>query len=65
LRLGRADGNRETLLFDFPAIKLSSGSPSVGSKNQDVMHQAGFTAIGHMTLGFTVSVGRFWYLPTS
>jgi hypothetical protein len=27
MRLGRADGNRETLLFDFPAIKLSSGSP--------------------------------------
>ena len=26
MRLGRKDGNRETLLFDFPAIKLSSGS---------------------------------------
>jgi hypothetical protein len=65
MRLGRADGNRETLLFDFPAIKLSSGSPSVGGNNQDVMIQAGFTAIRHVTLGYTVSVGRFWYLPTS
>jgi Phage tail tube protein len=30
MRLGRADGSRETLLFDFPAIKLSLSSPSVG-----------------------------------
>jgi hypothetical protein len=65
MRLGRKDGNRETLLFDFPAIKLSSGSPSVGGTNQDVMIQAGFTAIRHVPLGYTVSVGRFWYLPTS
>jgi hypothetical protein len=64
MRLGRKDGNRETLLFDFPAIKLSSGSPSVGGKNQDVMIQAGFTAFRHVALGYTVSVGRFWYLPT-
>jgi hypothetical protein len=65
MRLGREDGNRETLLFDFPSIKLSSGSPSVGGKNQDVMIQAGFTAFVHATLGYTASVGRFWYLPTS
>ena len=65
MRVGRKDGNRETLLFDFPAIKLSSGSPSVGGTNQDVMIQAGFTAIRHVPLGYTVSVGRFWYLPTS
>src|SRR6516165_6091684 len=65
MRLGRADGNREKLLFDFPAIKLSSGSPSVGGNNQDVMIQAGFTAIRHVALGYTVSVGRIWYLPTS
>ena len=65
MRLGRKDGNRETLLFDFPAIKLSSGSPSVGGTNQDVMIQAGFTAIRHVPLGYTVSVERFWYLPTS
>jgi hypothetical protein len=50
---------------DFPAIKLSSGSPSVGGKNQDVMIWAGFTAIRHAPLGYSVSVGRFWYLPTS
>jgi hypothetical protein len=65
MRLGRSDGNRETLLFDFPSIKLSSGSPSVTGKNQDVMIDAGFQAIMHATLGYTMSVGRFWYLPTS
>jgi hypothetical protein len=65
MRLGRSDGNRETLLFDFPAIKLSSGSPAVSGKNQDVMIDAGFQAVMHATLGYTMSVGRFWYLPTS
>jgi hypothetical protein len=64
MRLGRKDGKSETLLLDFPAIKLSSGSPSVGGNSQDVMIQAGFTAIGHVALGYTVSVGRFWHLPT-
>jgi hypothetical protein len=63
MRLRRGNGNREVLLFDFPAIKLSSGSPSVGGKNQDVMIQAGFTAIKHATLEYTISVERSWYLP--
>jgi hypothetical protein len=53
MRLGRSDGSRETLLFDFPAIKLSSGSPAVSGKNQDVMIDAGFQAVMHATLGYT------------
>jgi hypothetical protein len=65
MRLGRSDGNRETLLFDFPAIKLASGAPSVSGKNQDVTIDASFTAFMHATLLYTVSVSRFWYLPTS
>lgn len=65
LRVGRSDGNRESLLVDFPSIKMSSGSPSVSGKNQDVMIQAGFQAIMDATRGYTMSVGRFWYLPTS
>jgi hypothetical protein len=65
MRLGRSDGNRETLLFDFPAIKLSSGSPSVSGKNQDVMIETVFQAVMHATLGYTMSVGRVWYPPTS
>jgi hypothetical protein len=46
-------------------VKLSSGSPSVSGKNQDVTIQPGFQAIMHATLGYTMSVGRFWYLPLS
>jgi hypothetical protein len=65
MRLGRSDGHRETLLFDFPAIKLSSGSPAVSGKNQDVTIDAGFQAVMHATLGYIMSVGRFWYLPAS
>lgn len=65
LRVGRKDGNRESMLLDFPTIKLSSGSPSVSGKNADVMIQAGFTAYMDPTLGYTMSVTRFWYLPSA
>jgi hypothetical protein len=65
LRLGRADGNRESLLIDFPSIKLSSGAPAVSGKNQDVMIQANFQAIMHSTLGYTMLIQRYWYLPIS
>lgn len=63
IRIGRTDTNNETLVFDFPSIKLASGSPAVQGKNQDVMINAGFQAIMHATLGYTASVGRFWYQP--
>lgn len=62
-RLGRTDSNNETLVFDFPSIKLSSGSRSVSGKNADVMLNASFQAIRDAMLGYTASVGRFWYLP--
>lgn len=62
-RIGRTDSNNETLLFDLPAIKLSAGAPSVSGKNQDVMLPANFQAIAHRTLGYTMLVERFWYLP--
>ncbi|WP_316172412.1 phage tail tube protein [Bradyrhizobium sp. SZCCHNRI2049] len=65
MRIGRSDGYRETILFDFPSIKLGSGAPSVAGKNQDVTISAGFTAFRDATLLYTVGVGRFWYLPTS
>lgn len=63
-RVGRADGNRSTYLFDLPRLKLSGGSPEVSGKNQDVMINAGFQAYRHPTLGYTISIGRFWYLPS-
>lgn len=63
MRVGRADGNRESYLFDFPSIKLGSGSPSVSGKNADVMISANFTAFMDATKLYTMSTGRFWYLP--
>lgn len=63
IRLGRTDSNNESLVFDMPSIKLSSGSPAVSGKNADVMLQAGFQAILDATYGYTLSVGRFWSLP--
>lgn len=63
MRVGRQDGNRESYLFDFPSIKLGSGSPSVSGKNADVTIQGGFTAFMDATKLYTMSVGRFWYLP--
>jgi hypothetical protein len=63
MRLGRSDGNRESYLFDFPSIKLSSGSPSVSGKNTDVTIPSAFTAIMDATKLYTLSVSRFFYLP--
>lgn len=65
IRLGRLDGNRESLLIDLPSIKLSSGSPSVSGKNADVLLQCGFTAVMDAIKLYTIGIGRFWYLPTS
>ncbi len=63
MRVGRTDGGKEKLAFDLPAIKMSSGSPSVSGKNADVTISAGFQAIMDPVLGFTMSIGRFWYTP--
>lgn len=63
IRVGRTDSFNESLVFDFPSIKLASGSPSVSGKNTDVMINASFQAFRDATLGYTASVGRFWYLP--
>lgn len=63
IRIGGTDTNGETLLFDFPRVKYSSGSPSVSGKNADVMLNLGFQALKDNTLGYTAACGRFWYLP--
>ena len=63
IRVGRADSNNQSYVFDFPSIKLSSGAPSVSGKNADVMLTASFTAFMSSTLLYTASVTRFWYLP--
>jgi len=63
IRFGRTDGNRESLLIDLPSIKLSGGAPSVSAKNADVMIDGAFTAFMDATKLYTMSVGRFFYLP--
>jgi hypothetical protein len=63
MRMGRSDGNRESYLFDFPSIKFSGGAPSVSGKNTDVTIPAAFTAIMDASKQYTLSVGRFFYLP--
>jgi hypothetical protein len=63
MRVGRSDGNRESYVFDFPSIKLGSGSPSVSGKNADVTISSAFTAFMDATKLYTMSTGRFWYLP--
>jgi hypothetical protein len=62
-RIGRTDGNSEAYLIDLPSIKLSGGSPSVSGKNADVMMATTFQAVMDATLGYTILVERFAYLP--
>ena len=61
-RAGRSDGNRESLLFDVPSMRVSGTSP-VDAKNQSRMFNGTFAGKMHPTLGYMLSVSRFWYLP--
>jgi hypothetical protein len=61
-RVGRASGNKETILFDLPRLKFSSGAPAVQGKNADVMIEGNYQAVMDPVLGYTMSVQRFWYL---
>jgi hypothetical protein len=63
-RAGRADGNRESILIDIPAAKLSGTSP-VEAKNQDRMFTGTYAAKMHATLGYTITAQRYWYLPVA
>ena len=60
-RVGRADGNQETLLFDMPRVKFASGAPSVPGKNQNVMLPLAFQALRDPTYTYQLHVGRYWY----
>lgn len=62
-RVGRTDSNNESYIFDLPSVKLSGGSPSVSGKNTDVMLPASFQSLKDATLGYTIGVGRYWWLP--
>ena len=63
-RAGRSDGNRESILVDIPAAKISGTAP-VSAKNTDRMFSGTYAAKRHSTLGYTIAMMRFWYLPVA
>lgn len=63
-RAGRKDGNRESILFDVPSMRVS-GNSTVDAKNQSRMFNGTYAAKMHATLNYMLGVGRFWYLPTT
>jgi hypothetical protein len=64
VRAGGTTGNRESLLFDIPQVKLTGSAP-VSAKNASRMFTGTYDAFMHPVLGYTIGVGRFWYLPAS
>lgn len=58
-----ATGNREGYRFDLPYIKLTPDSDIAG-QNQARKIAGPFEAEPHPALGYTISIGRFWYLPS-
>lgn len=49
---GNTGGN--AIIYDFPAVKFSSGTPDISGKNSDVMVTLEWTAFRHPTAGYTV-----------
>lgn len=64
IKTNRADGNREGYLVDIPAVKFT-GSSDVPGKDQDRYFNGSYQAFRHSTLGYTVSISRFGYLPVA
>jgi hypothetical protein len=62
IKTNRSDLNREGYVFDIPALKITGSAPVPG-KDQDRFFSGTYQAFRHSTLGYTVSVGRFPYLP--
>jgi hypothetical protein len=63
-RVGRSDGNRESYVLDIPAAKIT-GSSDIPGKDQDRFFAGNYQGFRHPTLGYSVSIGRFWYLPVA
>jgi len=59
---GNNSGDREGYRWDVPAIRLTPDSP-VSGKNQGRKVSGPYDAEPHPTLGYTASIGRFWYMP--
>jgi hypothetical protein len=60
--VGRPTATASRCCSISPRSRCRRGSPAVSGKNADVMIQAGFRVMD-ATRGYTMSVGRFWYLP--
>lgn len=60
---GNNSGDKEGYAFDLPAIRITPDS-EVPGKNQARKVSGPWEAEPHPTLGYTMSIGRFWYLPT-
>jgi hypothetical protein len=59
---GYSTDNQEGYRWDVPAIRLTPDSDIPG-QNQARKVSGPYEAEPHATLGYTISVGRFWYLP--
>ena len=59
------DGKARDAAVRFYGHQTVVGPARCPGKNQDAMIEAGVQAVMHAMLGCTMSVGRFWCLPTS
>jgi hypothetical protein len=59
---GNNSGDKEGYRWDMPAIRLTPDS-EVPGKNQARKVSGPYEAEPHPTLGYTASIGRFWYTP--
>lgn len=59
---GNNSGDKEGYRWDVPAIRLTPDS-AIAGKNQARKVSGPYEAEPHPTLGFTASIGRFWYTP--
>lgn len=60
---GNNAGDKEGYRWDVPAIRLTPDSP-VGASNTARKVSGPYEAEPHPTLGYTMSIGRFWYMPS-
>ena len=61
-KAGQSSDNKNAYVFDIPRVKLT-GTSEISGKNSDRMFDGRYDALRHATLGYTVSIGRFFYLP--
>jgi hypothetical protein len=59
---GNNSGDKEGYRWDVPAIRITPDS-TIAGKNQGRKVSGPFEAEPHPTLGYTISIGRFWFTP--